>query len=614
MIRALLAVAVGGWLTTAAAAEPLGPPDSIESFFDGAIGAQVASGSTVGATIALVQDGRIVFAKGYGLASRELGVPVRSDRTLFRIGSVSKLFVWVAVMQQQAAGRLDLYADVNDYLQDFQIPPTYPVPITLRHLMTHTPGFEDRVVGLFANGPRTMGDFHANLIRMRPERIMMPGKVVSYSNYGAALAAHLVEIASGEPWDDYVEHHILTPLDMRRTSPRQPLPKPLLEDMANGYWQEQGQEVTAPFEFVALPPAGSISATANDMAAFMLELLAKGDTSVLTATARAKLFEPGFRSDPRINGVLHGPYEMSSHGEQIVGHAGDTIAFHSVLRLYPEQRMGLFLSFNSERAATARDAVAAAFDDRMFGPPELPVPRSQIHAPDRYLGTYSTVRVPVQGPARLMSLLASFAVTADPDGHLILPSAEGRVRLTEVDEGLFVSDDGRQRVAFSPDGAVAEYLFPDPGLITMRRVAPVDEPIVQWSIVGACVFIMLLIVVWPLSSFRHRGRVAVAGETSATLLAVINVALLIGFALIVAEQSNVRAVIFGLSAEFMQSLWLPVAAAALLVVQLMVTYRAWVRGFWWPTRRIHYTLLTLVGLIFVAWLNYWQLLAVNVPV
>ncbi|NJN51970.1 MAG: beta-lactamase family protein [Gammaproteobacteria bacterium] len=224
---------------------------------------------------------------------------------------------------------------MNTYLRDFEIPATYPVPITLRHLMTHTPGFEDRVVGLFASGPRTVGDFHENLIKMRPARVMMPGKVTSYSNYGSALAAHLVEIAAQQPWEDYLEQHILKPLAMNRTSARQPLPLALAGDMATGYWQVGGEEVPAGNEFVSIPPAASMSATSADMAAFMLELLASGDTAVMTAVARAKLFEQGFRSDPRMSGVLHGPYEMSSHGQRVVGHGGDTTAFHSALRLYP---------------------------------------------------------------------------------------------------------------------------------------------------------------------------------------------------------------------------------------------------------------------------------------
>ncbi len=119
------------------------------------------------------------------------------NKRLFRIGSVSKVLVWIAVMQQVAAGKLDLNADVNSYLQTMQIPYTYPQPITLTHLMTHTAGFEDRLIGLFAYGPMTVGDFHSNLIATMPRRVMIPGHFAAYSNYGAALAAHLVETRLG---------------------------------------------------------------------------------------------------------------------------------------------------------------------------------------------------------------------------------------------------------------------------------------------------------------------------------------------------------------------------------------------------------------------------------
>ena len=98
-----------------------------------------------GAAVSVVKDGRLFFAKGYGYADLENGIPVDPEQTVFRIGSVGKLFTWTAVMQLAEQGKLDLDADINAYL-DFRIPDTYPQPVTLKHLMTHTAGFEDSCV------------------------------------------------------------------------------------------------------------------------------------------------------------------------------------------------------------------------------------------------------------------------------------------------------------------------------------------------------------------------------------------------------------------------------------------------------------------------------------
>ncbi|NJN51969.1 MAG: hypothetical protein HC809_09555 [Gammaproteobacteria bacterium] len=212
----------------------------------------------------------------------------------------------------------------------------------------------------------------------------------------------------------------------------------------------------------------------------------------------------------------------------------------------------------------------------------------------------------------MLSLLNSFHVAARDD-ELILPSARGPVRYVEIDDDLFASIDGRRRIAFSHSDGPAEYLYPEPGVLTLRRVAPQNEPLVQWGIAAGSLAILALVVVWPVSTFRHRGRNGVRGEAGATLLAMLTSVLLIGFAVIIAAQvQDSRSVLFGLSEVMQQALWVPVAASALLLLQLVATYRAWVRSYWWVLRRIHYTLATFAGIAFVAWLNHWHLLAVTV--
>jgi CubicO group peptidase (beta-lactamase class C family) len=129
--------------------DPTLDPADVESFFDALMPRQLETYDIPGATVAVVADGETLFANGYGVASVETNQPVVADRTLFHVGSITKLFVWTAVMQLAERGRLDLHADVNTYLE-FEIPDTYTEPITLAHLLTHTPGFEDKKSNLFA--------------------------------------------------------------------------------------------------------------------------------------------------------------------------------------------------------------------------------------------------------------------------------------------------------------------------------------------------------------------------------------------------------------------------------------------------------------------------------
>jgi len=175
----------------------------LEAFVDGIMDANLRDKHVAGATVAVVKDGALLFAKGYGYADVAKRKPVEAERSLFRIGSTSKLFTWTAVMQLVEQGKLDLDTDVNKYL-DFKIPATFPQPITLRHIMTHTPGFEEDSRDLISDDSATLIPLGTWLAKHIPGRVRPPGTYASYSNYATALAGYVVQRVSGMPWDDYI--------------------------------------------------------------------------------------------------------------------------------------------------------------------------------------------------------------------------------------------------------------------------------------------------------------------------------------------------------------------------------------------------------------------------
>ncbi len=157
-------------------------------------------------------------------------------------------------MQLVEQGKLDLDADVNKYL-DFKIPATFPQPITLRHIMTHTPGFEE-ARDLIGDDSTTLIPLGRWLAEHIPGRVRPPGTYASYSNYATALAGYVVQRVSGMPLDDYIEKHVLTPLGMTQTTTRQPLPSRLQADMSDGYAWAGGSYKSQKFEIVEPMPAG----------------------------------------------------------------------------------------------------------------------------------------------------------------------------------------------------------------------------------------------------------------------------------------------------------------------------------------------------------------------
>ncbi len=237
-----------------------GPTDGreVEAFLDQVLARQLEEYQIPGATVSVVKDGKILFAEGYGQADIEAQKPVVADETLFRIASVTKLFTSTAVMQQVEEGRLDLDEDVNAYLDDAEIPNTYSGrPVTLRHLLTHTAGFEESFTGSGARNAadvEALGDFVDGHM---PARVRPPGEVASYSNYGMSLAGHVVEEVSGVPFERYVEENVFAPLGMEGTTFAQPPASGLGERLATGYDVEVGEPVAGPFEYADDAPAGA---------------------------------------------------------------------------------------------------------------------------------------------------------------------------------------------------------------------------------------------------------------------------------------------------------------------------------------------------------------------
>ena len=173
-----------------------GDPEDLETFLDELLAAEMADNHIPGAMVAVVLDGQAVLNKGYGYADLERQIPVDPERTLFRVASISKLFAWTAVMQLVERGDLSLDTDINEYL-DFTIPDTFPEPITLRHLMSHTPGFEEKNMGMFRLEAEQVSSLRGWLVEEMPARVFPPGQIIAYSNYGATLAAYMVELQSG---------------------------------------------------------------------------------------------------------------------------------------------------------------------------------------------------------------------------------------------------------------------------------------------------------------------------------------------------------------------------------------------------------------------------------
>jgi len=403
----------------------LSDPRELETFLNCVLSVQLRDDHIPGATVSVVKDDRLFFAKGYGSADRQAGKPVSAQTTLFRIGSVSKLFTATAVLQLAEQGKLDLHADVNTYLKTFHLPATYPEPITLAHLLTHTAGFEDRETGLY---PLTTSDLEPLgqwLAAHLPARVRPPGELTAYSNYGFALAGYIVEQVSGMPFEQYVEQYLFQPLGMRSSTFRQPLPASLAADLSQGYTYSNGVYHPNPFDVVQGVPEGAMSTTATDMANFMLAQLQNGrfgSQHILQAVTANEMQTQQFTNDPRVPGMAYGFPEENLNSQHLLVHTGFVPpSFSSLFALLPEHQVGLFVSYNSAGGLSALGTLLQAFLDHYFPASKATIPPPPAGFAERISqvsGTYWTTRRSSTTWEKLLVLGTGVSVTDGGNGRL----------------------------------------------------------------------------------------------------------------------------------------------------------------------------------------------------
>lgn len=611
-------------------------PAELEAFLDELMAKDMEEHHIPGAAVSVVKDGMLFFAKGYGYADLENRIPVEPEQTVFAIGSAGKLFTWTAVMQLVEQGKLDLEADVNTYL-DFHIPDTYPQPITLRHLLTHTAGFEDLWFEAFAweaDDLMPVGEWLASHI---PGRVRPPGEVAAYSNYGAMLAGYIVARVSGQPYEQYIQEHIFDPLRMEHSTMQRPLPPNLREHESKGYWYSDGAYQAVPvvpddyLGQMAMNPAGGHLSSAMDMARFMITHLqggfygdASSEIRILEETTARQMQDTLYAPDPRILGTAYGFFDFSDNGQRTIGHSGSTIGFATLLLLLPDQNLGVFVVYTNEDVGgltTQHFGFQRAFFDHYFPAPSVePIqpPADFDQRASRFVGSYRNARSAYTTFEKLFNLTRPPVEISDPgDGTLLLTINGLELRLVEVEPLYFRQVDGPFGVVFRED---------DRGRIThmFLDVSPQEDyEKMNWyetagfnmALLLGCVLAFLsMMPVAVVRAIRNRrpsddrkpaSRGARIANWTIVGISVLNLLFVTGTVMMASGLGFPR---FGLTLTDRIVLGLGVFSALLTVGALVFTILAWKNRYWGNAARTYYTLVTVAAVVFVWFLNQWNLL------
>ena len=471
------------------------PPSELEAFVDGVVRQAMAADHLAGVTVAVVQDGRPVLTKGYGFADLASGRRVDPETSLFRIGSITKTFTWIAMMNAVEAGRLGLDDPINSHLPpDQQVPDQgWSEPIRIRHLMTHSPGFEDTAFGhLFEGSPDSLRPSSVYLREQRPDRVREPGLVSSYSNYGVLLAGAILEQVERRPWQDVIEGDILVPLGLMHTSVREPyparnglpapMPETLARDLSRGYRWTGTTHQPRGFDYIThFAPAGVMSSSAGDMARYMLMLLNDGslDGVRVFGPQAARAFRTRMTSfAPGVGNWDAGFWETRLPGGfASFGHDGGTLTFFSSMVLAPQLRLGIFVSTNTEGGGNLSGALPARIVEHFYGRPSaLPPPgRPDLtKLASVYNGRYVVTRRRHSGLEGFLGRLQASPVSVTSDGYL---EALGRRYLPtgRADEFQPIDTPGGalQGLSFVRDGSRATRM--QSFVIAFERVGPIFQ-------------------------------------------------------------------------------------------------------------------------------------------
>ncbi|MCZ1265252.1 serine hydrolase domain-containing protein [Paenibacillus tundrae] len=594
--------------------------EQLGAFIDGIMDVQMDSLQIPGAVISIVKDGKILLSKGYGHSNIEENKPVDPETSLFRIASTTKLFTWSAVMQLVEEGKLDLDTDVNTYLKTVKIPPTYAEPITLRHLMTHTAGFEEGGVGyqITTDPEKLPVSIAETMANHMPARVMPPGAMLAYSNYGASLAGLIVEEVSGIAYNDYIQKNIFDPLSMEYATVEEPVPASLKPYAVLGYARANGEYVTKRPTFEGgFRPAGSGSVSANDMAHFMIAHLQDGqyeDKQILKPETARLMHSPAFQFDERLPAMDLGFYELNMNGLRVISHGGADELFNTALYLVPDQQVGIFVSYSGGDGGTAAGGLAQAFFDRYYPAHITNQPAAtsiELGEPlEKYAGSYQFTRRNHTKIDKFFSFLTQINIEVS-DNRLSIGSGADQQVYTPIGVNLFQEVGGKHQMGFRTDteGKVT-YLFLD--ILNPMPLEP--TPLINQSKfwlpllgISAVLFITVLLgAVYRRRKIKAMPRaqkwaVLLSVVTSVWSLVTLGATLLVMNIDLIDRLSHIP-----LSLRLY--LFLPLILVGWSVAIVTMNVLAWKNKYWTLPKRVYYTFVTLAAVTLCLFFYHWNLL------
>lgn len=596
--------------------------EDIKNFMNSYFKEKMKKYSVPGAAVVVVKDNKEVFKMGYGYGDLKYKAPVDPDKTMFPAGSVSKLFTATAIMQLYEQGKIDLDRNVNDYISPYKVINRYDQPVTCRNLLTHSSGLdEESELNVSTTDVKSIKSQEYYFDTHPLKVITKPNTICRYSNIGYNLLGYIVERVAGTSYEEYIKEKILEPLNMNNSSVR----LKSNDTTAKGYVDDKDKYVEAPFTYQYTSGSSGIITTVKDMENFIIENLNDGkfrNNCILKPETLSLMQDKEFSNSEVLPGMGFGFIRSYRNDHEIIKHEGGLPSgYTTTLFLIPKENLGIYVATNT------LGALPFNFEEdflNYFYPYSNNnfnvIKRNQSKDYSKFAGSYRSY----DGVSKtnIMKMAAfndlDMEIKDNKDGTLTLQEctqAKEKVttRLTEIEKGVFLREDGRGKFTFKfdKDGNVT-YAFNDISINSFEKLNFYEQSKFIISILGISIIIFVINIVLFLVSFiKRKNKKTKRIEENPVIKAFKLLNIIIGIFYIVGTLGAIILTLemclnsdFSLAYLLYFFLTLLMAAAIMVIFSLILSIYSLVKKSDTIREIIYYILLNIANTIFI-WILYY---------
>ncbi|KFX60376.1 serine hydrolase [Clostridium botulinum] len=595
--------------------------DEIKNFMDNYFNEKMKEYSVPGASVVVVKDNKEIFKMGYGYSNLEYKAKVDPDKTNFPACSVSKLFTATAILQLYEEGKLDLDRNIDDYISPYKVINKYEKPVTCRNLLTHSSGIDEESELNVSTTDENLIKSQEYYFNTHPIKVITePNTICRYSNIGYTLLGYIVEKVSGISYEEYVKEKILKPLNMNDSTVRLKS-----SDMAIGYTYDDGNYTANPLAYQYTSGSAGIIATAKDMENFIIANLNNGkfnDNNILSSKTLEMMHSKQFSNSEVLPGMGFGFIRNYRNEQEIIKHEGALPSgYTTTLFLLPKDNLGIYVATNS------LSALPFNFEEEFlnyFYPESNDnlnvMEKNESKDFSKYEGIYrsydGTSKTNIMKLNVLFDSSMDMEIKDNKDGTLTLheftsAKEEIKTKLIEIEEGVFLREDGRGKFAFrfDKDGNVI-YAFNDTSHNSFEKIKFYDKSQFIMSVLGISIIIFIINSIIFVISLIKRKKYLKSEESK-----VINVIKLLNVIIEIFNVTGVFGVIiltinmclnsdFSLVYLLYSFLTLLIVSNIMALFSLVLLIYSLVKNKGSIRARVYYIILNIANLAFI-WLLYY---------